>query len=64
MIKCEDKALIEALVTTYKLGDSSVSAIIRDQDVLVKQIWEMSSGISQKLPRLYKAAMKSEEADL
>lgn len=64
MIDCDKDELIQALVTTYELGDTSVTTIIREQDGLVKQIWAMASGISQKLPRTYKAAMKSDEAEL
>lgn len=45
---------------TYNIGDPVVKSRIQEQDNLVHQIWVMSSGLSQKLPRSYKAAMKSE----
>lgn len=64
MVDCEEQQLVEALMTRYELKDDSITAIICGQDKLVRQIWAIPSGLSEKLPRLYKAEMKSQEADL
>lgn len=64
LLECDGDALIEALLVNYDLGDSAITSSIREQDELVKQVWALASGISQKLPRSYKMAMKGEEAEL
>lgn len=63
-LECEEDGLLEALEVSYDLMDESISKVIRDQDGMVRDVMAMAAGISQKLPRTYNAAMKSDESDL
>lgn len=60
-VECAETALLEALAVTYDLSDTKTTTSIREQDRLVEQIVVLSSGLSQKLPRTYNAAMKGDE---
>lgn len=63
-VGCDTDVLLQALEVSYDLNDASISKQIREQDLLVQEVEAMAAGISQKLPRTYNAAMKSEESEL
>lgn len=62
--ECVEGQLLEALEVTYELDDGDITRSVREQDQLVAEIFAMAAGLSQKIPRSYKAAMKSEDSGL
>lgn len=55
--------LIEALRTSLVLDDQSITATVREQDVVCNNVRLLAAGIAQKLPRSYKLAMKGDESE-
>lgn len=63
-VSCKEDSLMEALRVSYDLNDGTITRHIHDQDILVRDIWVMASGISEKRPRPFNAAMKGEDSEL
>lgn len=51
------------ILETMKLDDSSITEGIRMQDAMSESVRTLAAGLAQKLPKSYKLAMKSDEAD-
>ena len=62
--ECDDERLLETLEVSWDLNEAGVTESIREQDEMVRHISAMAAGISQKLPRTYNAAMKSDDSSL
>lgn len=52
-----------AVLETLELNDQRITEGIRQQDAMGESVRVLAAGIAQKLPRSYKLAMKSVEAD-
>lgn len=63
-VDCPEEELLEVFGISYELTDTSISKKIREKDSLVEGLMGIAAGISQKLPRTYNVAMKSNKSEL
>lgn len=63
-VECGDVLdLIETLKTSLVIHDRMITQAVCEQDSMCVRVRVLAAGLSQKLPRSYKLAMKSEKCD-